>query len=100
MRRRLWVILGAATVLSLVACSGGGNQLPHGSTDGTELPPVDPDASHPVQTSDGGSSSETCAPNEMRDCVIDRGTFMGIHDCAAGKQTCGDDGFWGKCLEL
>jgi hypothetical protein len=82
----------------LVACSGGGQPIPHGGTDQT-TPIVKPDAAT-VQPVDEGGSSSSCTPADTRDCVIDRGTFMGIHDCAKGTQTCGDDGQWGDCIEL
>jgi hypothetical protein len=81
-----------------VACSGGEQPLPHGNTDQTG-PLVNPDAAvKPLL--EAGQATGTCTPKETNDCVIDRGTFMGIHDCALGTQTCGDDGFWGDCIEL
>jgi hypothetical protein len=55
---------------------------------------------------DGGRTLVACSPGrtatpaDKRECVIDRGTFIGIDDCANGTQTCDDDGQWGDCIEL
>jgi hypothetical protein len=57
------------------------------------IPVAETDGAITVQ-SDGGAA---CGPNEKRNCSIDRGTFMGIHDCAAGTQYC-EDGRWGVCI--
>jgi len=92
-RSACWGLLACA----LVACSGGGDQLPGGSVDQTG-PKTDAGTIKQLPTNEGGSL--TCSPDETRDCVIDRGTFNGIHDCALGTQGCGPDGFWADCIEL
>jgi hypothetical protein len=92
-RAACWAVMACA----LLACSGGGESLPHGPGDQTGIPPVNRDAA-PNPTQDGGRT--TCSPGETQDCVIDRGTFMGIHDCALGTQACGEDGQWADCIEL
>lgn len=97
MSRSVCAACWGALAVGLVACSGGGEQLPQGAIDRPGQT-GGPDAAvvHPIQ--EGGRA--TCAPAETQDCVIDRGTFMGIHDCAKGTQICGDDSLWGDCIEL
>lgn len=93
---RVWAACWGGLACALVACSGGGEQLPQGPGDQTI--PINRDAATPIQGQDGARIN--CTAGETQDCVIDRGTFMGIHDCALGTQTCGEDGQWADCIEL
>ena len=83
-----------AIAVGVAACAGSDSAPPQGLID--NIPYSIPDAAQGAREDDGGG---ICSPPEQRDCVIDRGTFQGIHDCAKGVQAC-EDGQWGPCLEF
>jgi hypothetical protein len=81
-------------LFTLASCGSDDGPRPTGPRDTEVLPARDGS----VQVEPPADADVVCGSDASRDCVIDRGVFNGIHDCAKGSQLC-ENGRWGKCLE-